>query len=160
MLKNIHTIIICVIILFTGNSLSAQPPELNKSIKEYADSVIGTQVGRGECWDLAAQALNQHNAKWDGQYKYGKPLDPEQDTIYAGDIIQFKNVKLEYNKGMQIIKESMKKHTAIVYEVLSKGVYRIAHQNTTLGGKKVIITTFAINTMKRGKLYFYRPVKA
>ncbi len=153
--KNI-VIIIFFCVFFKTN---AQIPELNSEITEYVQSVIGTKVDRGECWDLAASALNMHNAKWDGQFVYGKRLNPQKDTVFPGDIIQFKNVKLRYQKGNQVFKESMKKHTAIVYEVLGAGVYRIAHQNTSVGGRKVVITSLDISTLKRGRLFFYRPVK-
>jgi hypothetical protein len=85
-------------IFIGGNiSLHAQDtlPPLNRAVLQYVESVIGKKVDRGECWDLANQALTRINAKWDHQFKYGRLLNPQKDTIYPGDIIQFKDVLVE-----------------------------------------------------------------
>jgi len=71
-------------------------PELNMQIVEYVESVMGEQVDRGECWDLANQALTRIDARWDGKYKYGREVNPKRREIYPGDIIQFKDVKVRY----------------------------------------------------------------
>ena len=133
---------------------------MNKKIIQYVKSVIGTQVDRGECWDLANQALIRNKAQWDGEYKYGKAVNPEKDEIFPGDLIQFKNVKLTYKVGNTIYKETMKHHTAIVYKVLAKGKYELAHQNTGFSGRKVGISTLDLSTVTKGKLYFYRPTSS
>jgi hypothetical protein len=107
---------------------------------------------------LANQALTRNKAKWDGEYKYGKSIDPKKDEIFPGDIIQFKNVKVTYKVGNTIYKEKMAHHTAIVYKVLATGKYELAHQNTGFSGRKVGISTLDLSTVTKGKLYFYRPV--
>ena len=142
-------------------NLNAQSniPELNKEIINYVESVIGTQVERGECWDLANQALIKVDADWDREYKYGKKIDPKKDKVYPGDLIQFENVKVKYTKGNATYTEIMEHHTAIVYKVLEKGVYELAHQNTEFSGRKVGISKLDINTVVHGKMYFYRPTK-
>jgi hypothetical protein len=139
-------------------SQDSKVPELNKKIIKYVKSVIGTQVDRGECWDLANQALTRNKAKWNGEYEYGERINPEKDEVFPGDIIQFKNVKVTYKAGNTIYKETMAHHTAIVYKVLAKGKYELAHQNTGFSGRKVGISTLDLSTVKKGKLYFYRPV--
>jgi hypothetical protein len=53
----------------------------------------------------------------------------------------------------------MTHHTAIVYNVIDKGVYEIAHQNTQFSGRKVGISTLNLNHIVKGKTYFYRPTK-
>jgi hypothetical protein len=70
-------------------------------VVEYVESVIGEQVDRGECWDLAYQALTRIDAKWDGKYKYGREINPKRREVFPGDIIQFKNVKSVTVKGIQ-----------------------------------------------------------
>jgi len=144
-----------------ASSATAQEniPKLNEQIIAYVKSVMGTQVDRGECWDLAAQALNRNNAEWDGMYVYGKEIDPEKDEVFPGDIIQFKNVKVRYVKDMTIYNEEMKHHTAIVYTVIEPGVYEIAHQNTAYTGRKVGVSKLDLSTVQKGKLTFYRPKK-
>jgi hypothetical protein len=151
-----------LLFLFSSSlSLNAQTniPELNKEIINYVESVMGTQVDRGECWDLANQALTRIGADWDLEYKYGKKIDPNKDRIFPGDLIQFENVKVKYTKGNTTYTEMMEHHTAIVYKVLGKGVYELAHQNTEFSGRKVGLSKLDINTVVQGKMMFYRPTK-
>ncbi len=157
--KNFHFIIIALLIsipLYAQNPI----PATNEVIVNYVESVIGKKVDRGECWDLAYQALIKAGARWDGAYKYGKLVDPEKEIIFPGDIIQFKNVKIKYQKDRVIYTEVMKHHTAIVYKVIRKGVYKIAHQNTSEFKKKVGISDFSLSYIVGGKVKFYRPVPA
>ena len=132
-------------------------PPLNRKIVDYVTTVIGKQVDRGECWDLANRALTDNGAKWDGEYKYGTLLNPKKDKILAGDIIQFEKVKMIYKVGNSTTTEAMPHHTAIVYKVKEDGVYQLAHQNTGFSGRKVGLSDFNINNMVKGKIYIYRP---
>jgi hypothetical protein len=163
-MKKFNLAIIFIALMLYSFDLLAQEniPSANKTIVKYVESVIGKTVDRGECWDLANEALILVNAKWDRAFKYGKLLNPKKDTIYPGDIIQFKNVlteiKAEDKNGYQIKRETMKQHTAIVYKVNSKGDYLIAHQNTGFSGRKVGISKFVLQTIKKGKIFIYRPV--
>jgi hypothetical protein len=138
-------------------------PALNMKIIEFVNQSMGKTVGAGECWDLAAIALDYADAYHDRSsektiYIFGKEVDPEANTIYPGDIIQMKNVKLQYNKDNAIYTEHMDHHTAIVYKVNGKGDYEIAHQNTSFSGRKVGRSTLRLEDMKSGKLIFYRPI--
>jgi len=155
MIKYVFTIIL----LFTPLSQKDNIPPLNRDILHYVESVIGIQVDRGECWDLAYQALNRNNASWDGQFKYGRLLNPKKEMVYPGDIIQFKDVKLRYTKGQMIITEVMDQHTAIIYKVIDTGHFEIAHQNNQFSGRKVGISEFNLNHVIKGKVYIYRPVE-
>lgn len=132
-------------------------PELNMQIVEYVESVMGEQVDRGECWDLANQALTRIDARWDGQYKYGREVNPKRREIYPGDIIQFKDVKVSYREGNTIYTETMAHHTAIVYRVLDEGVYELAHQNTGFSGRTVGVSKLDLDTVVSGRMWFYRP---
>lgn len=137
-------------------------PALNKQILNYVESVIGKQVDRGECWDLANQALTRFNAKWDRQFKYGKLLDHKKDVIYPGDIIQFKDVLVEYTTknddgSITTTRETMGQHTAIVYRVNAPGDLMLAHQNTGFSGRKVGISRLVLANIKKGKIWVYRP---
>jgi hypothetical protein len=154
-----HTLLIIAAFLLTNHSTQAQEkiPPLNQKVIEYVTSVIGTQVDRGECWDLANQALILIDAKWDRNYVYGKELNPKKDQILPGDIIQFKNVKIRYQSGNTIFTETMDHHTAIVYRVLGKDVFELAHQNTGFSGRKVGLSNLDLKTVQSGKMWFYRP---
>ena len=148
--------------VYFGKVVIAQDsiPPLNKEIIKYTESVIGKKVDRGECWDLANQALTRIDAKWDLQFKYGKLLDPKKDIVYPGDIIQFKNVMFETKSadGLETRRETMGQHTAIVFKVNAKGDYDLAHQNTGFSGRKVGISRIVLANLKKGKLFIYRPV--
>lgn len=134
-------------------------PELNRKIRADLETMIGTKVDRGECWDLANKLLTRAGADWNHKYKYGKAIDPDKETVYPGDMIQLENVQLKYKKGNKVIQETYGRHTAVVYEVLEEGVYKIAHQNNGYSGKKVGISKLRLDNLEKGKLKFYRPVK-
>ena len=155
----------CNYILLTILTLNFNEiPTLNQKVLDYVENVKGEQVGRGECWDLAAEALAYAGAYLDRSsqktiYVFGKKLNPSKDRIYPGDIIQIENLRLEYTRGNTIYTENMSHHTAIIYEVLNEGSYKIAHQNTSFSGKKVGISELNMSTIKKGKIIFYRPYK-
>lgn len=149
---------IIVPFILSGAKTEEDLPFLNKKIIDYVETVIGEQVDRGECWDLAFQALNRNDAKWDGQYKFGIRVNPKKVDILPGDIIQFKDVKVNYQEGNTIYTETMTHHTAIVYRVIGSGVFELAHQNTGFSGRKVGISKLDLDTVASGKIWFYRPV--
>jgi hypothetical protein len=152
--------LILIIAFFFMNIANAQDtiPKPNAEIVKYVSTVIGQQVDRGECWDIANQALTRINAKWDKKFVYGKLLNPEKEIVYPGDIVQFKNVllKTEFPDGSWE-EETMEQHTAIIYRVITKGEYELAHQNTGFSGRKVGLSTIKLSSLKKGKIYIYRP---
>lgn len=152
------TFIAFLLFIFSVQAWSQKgAPELNKKIIKYVNSVMGKQVDRGECWDLANQALTRNNAEWNGEYVYGKEINPEKDEVFPGDIIQFEKVKVRYTVGNAITTETMGHHTAIVYKVYSKGKFQLAHQNTGFSGRKVGLSDLELANVIKGKMKFYRP---
>ena len=133
-------------------------PELNQQIVALADKKLRKKVDRGECWDLAKYVLDETNAEWDDYEVYGKLINRKKECIIPGDIIQFENIKLQWEEGGAKYYETMKHHTAIVYEVVSQDELILIHQNTGQHGKKVGTTTFRLYAIKKGKLLIYRPV--
>lgn len=161
-MKRLVTVAIASVLFLSFNTAD-KVPALNQKIKSYLGTVIGKQVDRGECWDLAAAALAHAGAFLDRSsqktiYIFGDKIDPKKDQVFPGDIIQFENVALEYEKEGAIYKESMGHHTAIIYEVLGEGHYQLAHQNTAFSGKKVGLSELKLDDVKKGKIIFYRPV--
>jgi hypothetical protein len=143
--------------LLPNNLLSL---ELNSKIIEYVNKVMGTTVGRGECWDLAQEALDLNLADWARPTAFGRPLNPESDEIKAGDIIQFRSVKITEHLPGGITKyETLgaPDHTAIVYNVLGKKHYTLAQQNVS-GNRSVIKGDINLTKVTGGKYYIYRPV--
>jgi hypothetical protein len=152
---------VLLLLLLSGDAI----PEINSKIKVYLDQVMGTRVDSGECWDLAAAALDFSGGYLDRSnqksiYIFGKEIFPSRESVYPGDIIQFEKVVLKYQEGNRIYTESMPHHTAIVYEVLAPGQFVIAHQNTRTHGRKVGLTKLNLEHLTGGKLIFYRPISA
>ena len=152
------------VIIFLFISIQTNIPVINQDVIKYVDKVIGKKVARGECWDLAAAALDHAGAYLDRStqksiYIFGKEINPKNEQVYPGDIIQIENAKLEYKKDNGIYTETMTHHTAIIYEVLGKSQFKIAHQNTSFSGKKVGLSDFNLNYLKKGSITFYRPYK-
>ena len=153
-------ILIIVLMVFSaGISAQEEIPALNQKIVDYVTPTLGTQVNRGECWDLAYEALNRNNARWDGKFKYGIEINPTKVTVFPGDLIQFANVEIRYQKGNTTYTETMGQHTAIVYRVIDqeKKIFEIAHQNTNFSGRTVGLSELNLGTIVKGKYWFYRP---
>jgi hypothetical protein len=148
--------------LAVHKALPANVPglELNSRIIEYVNKVMGSTVGSGECWDLAQEALDTNLADWTRPLNFGLSLNPETDEIKAGDIIQFREVVIvEHLPGGVTRRETIgaPDHTAIIYKVLGKKQYILAHQNVA-GNRTVITGEFNLAHATRGKYWIYRPV--
>jgi hypothetical protein len=133
--------------------------ELNDKIIDFVTKAMGTTVGRGECWDLAQQALDANLADWTRPLAFGRTLNPETDAIKAGDIIQFSNLKItERLPGGIIRQESLgaPDHTAVIYRVLGKKRYTLAHQNVR-GERSVITSDINLTKVTGGAYWIYRP---
>ncbi len=134
-------------------------PAVNRRIVEYVQAHMGKKVDRGECWDLAAGALNTAGASWDGFYGFGKVVDWRKEEILPGDIIQFDGVTVEERTETSMQRNSFGKHTAVVMVVQERGAYTIAHQNFGEAGRKVSTLGLRMADVRGGKLVFYRPVE-
>jgi hypothetical protein len=154
----IKKILLILFLVFFGTSVKAQTPDLNEKIISFVESKINARVGSGDCWDLAKEVLTANNCKWDGQYEFGKLINPRKDTVYPGDFIQFYNVQIQYNKNDTVVKEQYPRHTAIVYQVKPNNEYVIAHQNCN-HIKLVTLSGFKLSTIRTGYVKFYRPIE-
>jgi hypothetical protein len=157
----VKTLLLIFVVGLGGNTKLANDtiPQTNAAIVEYVESVMGTQVDRGECWDLANQALKRVDAKWDGQYVYGKAIDYETEPVYPGDIVHFRKVTIKQTEGLTTYTQTMEEHTAIIVKVFAVGVYDLAHQNTSFSGRKVGVSPIDLNGLVKGKVTIYRPIK-
>jgi hypothetical protein len=155
LLSFVLSIFICVSSFSQGET-----PAINQQIVDYVKTTIGTKVNRGECWDLAYEALTRHECMWDWEYEYGELYDPMDETVFPGDLIQFENVVVKYKKGNVMFTETMGHHTAIVYSIIDqeKKIFELAHQNTEFSGKKVGLSEFNLKQVTKGEIMFYHPV--
>ncbi|MFT5779368.1 MAG: hypothetical protein ACI837_002326 [Crocinitomicaceae bacterium] len=157
------TKILIIVLLWSFNSFAQQDcgetPELNKRIAALAKGKLKKKVGRGECWDLAQYVLDETGAEWDQYEVYGRLIDPEEECIFPGDIIQFEKIKIKYIDGNETFTESMYHHTAIVYKVIDDNEVTVLHQNTADHGRKVGQSPLRFNSITSGKLFIYRPME-
>ncbi|MCF6312941.1 MAG: hypothetical protein L3J39_10870 [Verrucomicrobiales bacterium] len=130
----------------------------NKDILIYTKQTIGTTVGRGECWDLAQQALDFSHSIWQKPHRFGFPLK-KNAPILAGDIIQFQSARFEWVKGNSSGWKQLgaPNHTAIIYAVKGKQL-QLAHQNVN-GVRKVLLEVIDLKNLVSGTYQIYRPYK-
>lgn len=132
-------------------------PVLNQRVLDFVDAHLGRRVGTGQCWDLAAEALNRAGATWDGRYGFGEPIDPMRQDVLPGDIIQFEGVLVEYSDATSRTQQSMSHHTAIVHAMHGAGHYTLAHQNFGRAGREVSLLDLRLEHIVKGTYTIYRP---
>ena len=141
------------IFFFSAFATNAQESSaVAKKILAFCDLNKGKKVGKGECWDLAKEALNSAGAKWTAPYDFGKALT-KKDAVLPGDIIQFEKVRIEYPDGAW---KEIPHHTAIIYKVAETNKYTIAEQNAN-GKRFVLFSEIDLSYIKKGKYTIYRP---
>lgn len=136
--------------------------QISQSVLQYASSRMGTRVGRGECFDLADQALRSAGAKSaadygeitaDGDYVWGTSVELAQ--VEAGDVIQFRDYRMRittrvtYPDGSyeeEFSEQSRPHHTAIVASVGGGGRLTLYEQNVGSGADA--------RTVQQNSLYF------
>ena len=143
---------------------------INQDVYNYVSGQLGTQVGDGECFTLADQALKKAGAKSasdygavtaNANYRWGNSVNLLK--LIPGDIIQFRNYKVTIttitktrtntggggwtdNTNTQTHSESRPHHTAIVASVGKNGVVSVLEQNIGTGSSK--------RTTQNNTLYF------
>ena len=141
-----------IIVIAICSSL-AWTQSVNEQVVAYTLSKEGKKIDRGECWDLIANALDESNAKWDPPRGFGEKYDPQKKDVQPGDIIEFKNVKLQGDNWAFVFPQ----HFAVITEILGDNQYRIGHQNYN-NKRRVVQTDIDLDYHKKGKITFYRPV--
>lgn len=131
---------------------------INDKIMDYVKTTIGKKVGRGECWDIAQMALDLTGADWQRTKGYGNRYNWKKTKAMPGDIIQFTrfSIRKEFKNGYSVESYGAPDHTAIVWEVLGPGKFKIAHQNVN-GVRKMMIQELDLNGKASGKIEFFRP---
>lgn len=150
-----------------SNAMSAQKdgfPVVNARIVAFVREHMGEQVGRGECWDLAAAALDAAGARWDGDHGFGRRVDPAHERVLPGDIIQFERVEFRWEEGREVRTIRMPHHIAVVLDVEDEAsgaeprdAYLIAQQNTQETGRTTGTGHLVLSRRTKGRILFYRP---
>jgi hypothetical protein len=158
----------------------SQEASLGDKVVAFCKTHKGEQVGSGECVDLAFAALRAAGARTrgkgpanPGEYAWGDLVLVLEGTrtgaptakgkfegLHAGDIIQFRNVKLEGHGpgGMGRYVVFFGQHTAVVASFDRKNkLLRVFHQN--VNGKRFVLEgAFRPDDLNEGTIRIYRPV--
>jgi hypothetical protein len=132
---------------------------LNEKVLQFARAHLGKQVGNGECWTLADEALRSaeaHRPGTDGYstFVFGREIGVRD--LQSGDVIQFHKVRFEHRDASGVGSwEEFPQHTAIVARVKG-GRITLLHQNFR-GNHTVQMSTIDLADRKRGTLRYYRP---
>jgi hypothetical protein len=142
-------------VLLRREEIAALPltPPLNWSVLRFAIEHRDMQVGNGECWTLADEALKAAGASHPDTYVWGRALGSGEPVIH-GDIVQFTSVRLENGQSWMTI--GTPAHTAIIERVNGPGEYVLIHQN--FGGRTVKETPVDLGTKTAGEFVIYRPL--
>lgn len=128
--------------------------EIQREVVNFAADNIGKRIGRGECWDLADQALRAAGAEPPRGYTFGTPIP--LDEIQPGDILQFTAARFDEPGYWTIM--GMPNHTAVVHAVGDTRAF-ILQQN--FNGKRYVTTyDLNLNNLTSGSLEAFRPVPA
>jgi hypothetical protein len=121
---------------------------INQSIVIYAEGKLGKTVGRGECWDLAENALQHAGATTsrdlgpitdDADYVWGDKFNDPKDAV-PGDIIQFRDWTVSFEQKTIY---SFRDGTKATYPVTERPQYRPHHTaivRRSIDGHGVLLT--------------------
>jgi hypothetical protein len=165
---------VLAVLLAAGTANAADTA--NDKVVEYAKSQVGKQVGNGECWTLANEAMKLAGTKSSfhftdtpnkGDYVWGTlsfGLDGKGakesgalKDVKPGDIMQFRDAKFSGRKGNGTYTMTASHHTAVVVKAdkMAKTI-TILHQNWN-GKKTVAEETLPLGDLKEGWIKVYRP---
>jgi hypothetical protein len=135
----------------------------------WCESKMGRQVGNGECWTLAHDALaavgampSQSLIHGSLLYTYIPPASPEpqggilEAGVARGDVIQLLKAHFQSKDGSQKWAGNPD-HTAVVTAVEPKSVLRVVEQNS--GGVKVVKKgSYDVSELVKGEVRIFRAV--
>lgn len=128
----------------------AAATEVGQRILQFAISNLGKQVGNGECWTLAADAMKAAGAQPPNGYTFGDEIPLR--SIRPGDILQFTTARFDEPGYYAIM--GTPNHTAVVYSIAGDRVFML-HQN--FNGKRTVSTfDFSLSSLTSGRLQAYR----
>jgi hypothetical protein len=149
---------------------------INQNVIAWARGRLGQQVGRGECWDLADQALRNAGAhssnttKANANYTWGQAI--KLGDAIPGDVLQFLKYKVttttttitKFADGTEEEESEVETierphHTALVERSPSNGWINILEQNVPPAGKRVQAFEMATRTMTVPPTSEYKSMK-
>ncbi len=149
---------LAVLATLAAGAAQAAPP-LNLKVLQFARAQMGRQVGNGECWTLADQALDAAGAHRPGRngyasYVFGREIGLR--ALQPGDVIQFENVHFEHHSpNGSWYSNDFPHHTVIVARVQGQRI-TLLHQNIN-GDRRVQTGTIDLADRQGGSMRYFRP---
>lgn len=146
--------------------------QFSEYVASWAEHKMGQQVGRGECWDLAQQALLKGCGKHAFVSTYthhGYPVlhvegsgsnisvISQADEIRRGDVLQFYSAKFVSKTGATA-SVGAPDHTSVVLE--NQGDKLVVAEQNVNGVRSVCRGEYVVRDLVLGKLVAYRAVPA
>lgn len=173
-ISNIEQFIPSPLYSITNQELINSSNQFGNHVASWCEHNMGRTVGRGECWDLAHDALAKGCGKHAFVSNYTihgfpilqiegvdgtiKPLGKQYDEIRRGDILQYETCTF-YNEVTRVTSTAgAPDHTSVVLGKEGDKIL-IAEQNVN-GVKKVVNGEVIVRNLKKGKLFCYRPMPA
>jgi hypothetical protein len=135
-----------------GAANSQTLPRLNERILEFVLENSGKKVGNGQCWTLAAEALNDAGAQPPDAYDFGDTV--ELADLLPGDVLHFTNAILVTETAWYWY--GAPDHVAVVAAVQGTSL-SIYHQNVN-GNMTVRNDVIDLATLQSGTIDGYRAV--
>lgn len=145
--------------------LESASAKFGEYVAAWSEHNFDKQVGTGECWDLAQQALLKGCGKHAfvlEYYHHGFPIltmeggeVAQHDEVRRGDILQFKSCVFEEAHRVQTV--GLPDHTAVVLAAGER--LAVAEQNVN-GVRRVVRGEYNLAALARGRVVVYRPMAA
>jgi hypothetical protein len=163
--------------VLVGAQAAVAEETANEKVLAFAKSQVGKQVGNGECWTLANEAVKAAGAKssfdfadapnkgdyvW-GDFVYGLEAKAKGETgalkdVKPGDVVQFRDAKFVARQGNRTTTTTASHHTAVVLKAdRAAKTITVLHQNWS-GNKTVAEATLPLAGLQAGWIKVYRPV--
>ena len=122
------------------------------AIVKFCRKNKGRKVGDGQCWSLANEAFKATGARRvKGQLRvWGPEVNLRKESPRPGDILECDKTRFSdgsYTSGQ---------HTAVIIEVYSRTMVRIAEQNMG-GALRVSERNLDLSGVRSGRIFVYRP---
>jgi len=130
--------------------------DLSAAIVVYSDGVIGESIGRGECWDFVAEALDVAGADWERPRDFGRVLDWKNEDLQAGDVLYYR--KSFFRSPDKKKSAYFFKHFGLVYETGEDKSIKMVHQNYA-DNRTVHFSELNLNHLVSGTFEVFRPKK-
>lgn len=166
--------------LLSPTELEQYRGQYSDRVAKWCESKIGTQVGNGECWTLAFEALKAIAAEDSRRntepcmtsqgvvhgYIVWKWLPPaaeepqggvEAAGVARGDVAQFLSCHFKKKNGMGQSWAGAPDHTAVITGVEKGGVLRVVESNSG-GVKNVQVGKYDFSELVSGEIRIFRAV--